>query len=201
MTFDDILIEQDTEMKISVQQALDEIKDMISCALSSVKKCLALGAITLSLMSLSTAPESLIIENCGTTVQLDIHHPQPSIDFSIASISATQIRLEENLKQLCNLENGWDGYTALKPKSTAIKQASMLISMLEENVLSSCALFPSNDAGIYLQGKLANGRLTIFVDGEAMAYMVKGKDSKLTATTKVNAESIGRLNQGLKMYV
>ena len=201
MTFDDILIEQDTEINISARQVLDEIKDMISCALSSVKKCLALGTITLSLMSLSTAPESLIIENSGTTVQLDIYQPQPSIDLSIASISATQIRLEENLEQLRNLENGWDGNAALKPKSAAIKQASMLISMLEENVLSSCALFPSNDAGIYLQGKLTNGRLTIFVDGEVMAYMVKGKDSKLTATTKVNAESIGRLNQGLKMYV
>ena len=201
MTFDDILIEQDTEMKISVRQALDEIKDMISCALSSVKKCLALGTITLSLMSLSTAPESLIIENSGTTVQLDIHHPQPSVDLSIASISATQIRLEENLEQLRNLENGWDGYAAFKPKNAAIKQASMLISMLDENVLSSCALFPSNDAGIYLQGKLAKGRFTIFVDGEVMAYVVNGKGSKLTATDKVNAETINHLNLGLKMYV
>lgn len=97
MTFDDILIEQDTEMKLSVRQVLDEIKDMISCALSTVKKCLALGTITLSLMSLSTAPESLIIENSETTVQLDIYQPQPSIDLSIASISAAQIRLEKEL--------------------------------------------------------------------------------------------------------
>lgn len=201
MTFDDILIEQDTEVKTSVRQALDEIKDMISCALSSVRKCLALGAFTLSLMSLSTAPESLIIENSGTTVQIEIHHPQPSVELSIASISDTQIRLEQNLNQLRNLEDGWDGYTASRPKNAAIKQASMLISLLDENVLSSCALFPSNDAGIYLQGKLANGRLTIFVDGEVMAYMVKGKESKLTATAKVNTENVSYLNQGLKMYL
>lgn len=201
MTFDDILIEQDTEIKKSVRQALDEIKDMISCALSSVRKCLALGAFTLSLMSLCTAPESLIIENSETTVQIDIHHPQPSVEISIASLSDTQIRLEKNLDQLRNLEDKWDGYAASKPTNAAIKQASMLIYLLDENALSSCALFPSNNGGIYLQGKLAKGRLTIFVDGEVMAYIAKGEDSKLTATTKVNAESIARLNQGLKMYV
>ena len=201
MTFDDILIEQDTEMKISARQVLDEIKDMISCALSTVKKCLALGTITLSLMSLSTAPESLIIENSETTVQLDINQPQPSIDLSIASISAAQIRLEKELGQLCDLETGWDDSTASKPKPAAIKQASMLISQLDDNVLSSCTLFPSNDSGIYLQGKLTNGKLSIFMDGEVMAYIVKGKDSKLSSTAKVNADTINYLNQGLKMYV
>ena len=53
MTFEDILIEQDTETKKTVQEALEEIKDMISRALSSVKKCMALGAITISLIVLS----------------------------------------------------------------------------------------------------------------------------------------------------
>ena len=201
MKIEDILIGQDTEVKPTPQKVLDEIKDMISSALSSAKKCLAYGALTLSLMSLSTAPESLIIEDSETIVQIEVLQTRPSMELSIASISDTQIRLEENLNQLCSLEDGWDGYAASKPKTAAIKQASMLISMLDENVLSSCALFPSNDAGIYLQGKLAKGRLSIFVDGEVMAYMVKGEESKLAATVKVNTENIDYLNQGLKMYV
>lgn len=201
MTFEDILIEQDTEINKTVQEALDEIKDMISCALSAVKKCLALGTFTISLMSMSTVPENLIIDSNETTVQIDIQQPQPSVGISIASISDTQIRLENNLIQLQNLENGWDGCSASKPKSTAIKQASMLISLLDENVLRTCALFPSNDAGIYLQGKLAKGRLSIFVDGEVMAYIVKGEESRLAATAKVTPTNISYLNQGLKMYV
>lgn len=201
MTFEDILIEQDTETQKTVQEALEEIKDMISRALSSVKKCMALGAITISLMSMSTAPESLIIDNSATAVQIEIQQPQPSVKLSIATISDTQIRLEENLAQLQNLENGWDGYSALKPTSAAIKQTSMLISLLDEDVLRTCVLFPSNDAGIYIQGKLAKGRLSIFVDGEMMAYIVKGEGSKLAATNKVTPTTINYLNQGLKMYV
>jgi len=201
MTFEDILIEQNTETKKTVQETLDEIKDMISSALSSVKKCIALGAITVSLMSMSTAPESLIIDNSATAVQIEILQPQPSVKISIATISETQIRLEENLAQLQNLENGWDGYNALKPTSAAIKLAFMLISLLDEDVLRTCALFPSNDAGIYLQGKLAKGRLSIYVNGEVMAYIVKGEESKLAATSKVTPTTINYLNQGLKMYV
>lgn len=201
MTFNDILIEQDTEIKISVCRVLDEIKDMISCALSSVRRCVVSSTIILPLMYLSTAPESLIIEDSETTVQLDVFQPRPTVELSIASNSDTQNRLEGNLQQLRELENGWDGYSALKPKNEAIKQVAMLIAHLDESVLSSCALFPSNDAGVYIQGKLAKGRLTIFVDGEVMAYMVKGKDSQLSATDKINAETISYLNRGLKMYI
>ena len=105
------------------------------------------------------------------------------------------------LQQLHNLKDGWDGCCALKPNSAAFKHTSMLISMLDDNIIESCALFPSNDGGIYIQGKFTKGQFTIFVDNESMTYVISGEKYKIKATDKVNAETINNLNLELKKYI
>lgn len=203
MTIKDLDIESTTEFTSSPKQVLDEIKNMLHCALSSSQKWLASGAVIMSLMSLSASPESFVANVDTPQVDITLSSPQPieNPTISIASQSANQIKLAQKLNQLQALEKGWDGMNALKPHNKAIRQASMLISQLNDEILRFCTLFPSNDAGIYLQGKLPKGRLSIFMNGEVMAYIVKGASSKLSAIVDTNPTTINYLNQGILMYV
>lgn len=82
-------------------------------------------------------------------------------------------RLNSRIDELSRLVTGWDGLTAQTPTEKALSQASMLVDNLPENILRYCAIFPSNDASVYFQGKFPEGRLTAYLNGETMTYVLK----------------------------
>lgn len=91
------------------------------------------------------------------------------------------IRLNAELANLSQLKAGWDGFEALKPNENAIKQAEAIVSMLSEKVLKYCALFPSNDSSVYLQGNFPKGGFAAYLNGERFSYFLKGDNYKNSA--------------------
>lgn len=82
-------------------------------------------------------------------------------------------RLNSRISELRRLKTGWDGQTAQAPTEKALSQALMLVDNLPGNILRYCTIFPSNDACIYFQGKFPEGRLTAYLNGETMTYVLK----------------------------
>lgn len=82
-------------------------------------------------------------------------------------------RLARRVASLGKLEQGWDGQAALTPSSNALSLVSDVINYLPEDILSFCAVFPSNDSSVYLQGRFPNGRLAAHFDGAVMNYVLK----------------------------
>lgn len=201
-TIADLLIEETVNEK-TFNEILEDIKDMVSYALSGAKKYLTEATLVTTLMSLSqdSVPNSVIIDDSLPSIEITI--PIIAMEGSIRVVkeSKARIRLSEELKQLSLLNDGWDNESAKKPSRLALRNASLLLSGLDDSILPSCTFFPSNDAGIYFQGRLSNGKLTVFINDEKMAYIVKGKSDKLSASIKINRETVKYLNTGLKAYV
>lgn len=205
MNFDDILFEvpDDLEQPLCcVQQLFDEIRNEISLVFSSGKPILLAGAFMLSFIPLNTSAESVIIDENLPSLQINIEEQRTEkVTLSIFSQSETQERLERNLRQIENLQIGWDGYCADVPSREAIEHASLLIQELDDVTLKESAFFPSNDGGIYLQGRLPKGKYTLFLNGKTMTYVVKNKESRMSATVDVTRFNVSYLNEGLKHYV
>ncbi|MCR5456405.1 MAG: hypothetical protein K6F33_15620 [Bacteroidales bacterium] len=106
-------------------------------------------------------------------------------DISVAE--KEHIRLYSQIDNFKQLDNGWDGGEGLAPNAHAIQQAEKIVSMLSENVLKYCALFPSNDSSIYLQGKFPKGTLAAYLNGNNVTYIIK------SATFK-KSESFANIN-------
>ena len=92
-------------------------------------------------------------------------------------------RLTRRIVSLSKLENGWDGQSALAPSSQALLHASTVIYFLPEDILSNCALFPSNDSSVFLQGRFPCGRLAAHFNGEVMNYVLKVQDGQTESKT------------------
>jgi|GEM_PF-5336354 len=204
MTFADISIEEVVETPVSTQTILNEIRDMLSRTLDSARTVLASGAVVVSLMSLSLTQDSVITDNMTPAVQVELPPMQVIAHSGISLFMPTdaQRRIEDNMNSLRSLQDGWDGEAALKPSYEALFQANLLTSLLDDKILTCCSLFPSNDSGIFLQGRLPKGRISVYMNGTEMAYVVKGRDgSKLSATVPSTIESVNYLNSGALMYV
>lgn len=204
MTFADISIEKVVDTPVSTQTTLNEIKDMLSRTLSSARTVLASGAVVMSLMSLSLTPDSVIYDNMTPAVQVKFPPMRVIAHYGISLYVPTdaQRRIEDNINNLRSLQDGWDGEAALKPSQEALFQANLLTSLLDDKILTCCTLFPSNDSGVFLQGRLRQGRISVYMNGKEMAYVVKGRDgSKLSATVPSAIESVNYLNNGALMYV
>lgn len=204
MTFADISIEKVVDTPVSTQTTLNEIKDMLSRTLSSARTVLASGAVVMSLMSLSLTPDSVIYDNMTPAVQVKFPPMRVIAHYGISLYVPTdaQRRIEDNINNLRSLQDGWDGEAALKPSQEALFQANLLTSLLDDKILTCCTLFPSNDSGVFLQGRLRQGRISVYMNGKEMAYVVKGRDgSKLSATVPSTIESVNYLNNGALMYV
>lgn len=143
--------------------------------------------------SFSNATSPTISVNCG-------EHPSV-FRVSLGSSNKNCFRLGEKLTELSTLKEGWDGELAMKPSNEAINQARFLIGNLDDDLLEKSAFFPSNDAGIYLQGILPKGRFTLFLDGKKCTFVVKSSDNKLTGSLPNSYDSVLYLNKGLRMYV
>lgn len=149
-------------------------------------------------LSQDVVPSSVIIDESLPSIEFT---PAQGATIKVIEESDARLRLNEEIRQLSLLDDGWDYEAAKKPSRLALRNASLLLSSLDDSVLPHCSFFPSNDAGIYFQGNLAKGRLTVFINDEMMAYVVKGGKYKLSASVSVSRESIEYLNIGLKEYV
>ena len=203
MTVEDIIEQEAIPEQKNVWEMLDEIRTGLFDMLNGYAKSISSSAIILmSLMPLSTSADGIIIDD--SIPELCMSADAEVLDFvDISKVQEMKVRhaLKEKLHNLSLLNDGWDGMEASKPSVTALKQVSMLVSSLDIVALRHCALFPSNDAGIYLQGRLPKGRYTIFLNGEVMAYVLKGCGKRLTATVNVDETTINYLNQGFMIYV
>lgn len=203
MTSIDDLIIEDVVVKKTTKEILDDIKDMFCHALSVAKKYLAGTTLITALISLSqdSVPDSIIIDDSLPSIEITVPVTATEGTIKIVEECDARIRLSDELKQMSLLNDGWDNESAKKPTRLALRNASLLLAELEDSILPGCAFFPSNDAGIYFQGRLAKGKLTVFLNDEKMAYVVKGNSNKLTASVNINRETVKYLNIGLKEYV
>ena len=104
------------------------------------------------------------------------------------------IRLSLQIDDLRKLKAGWDGCEALKPNQKAISQADFLVSMLSEKVLKYCAVFPSNDSNVFLQGNFPKGGFAAYLDGENFSYFIKNESFKDSAADiELNEKNIKKI--------
>ena len=201
MTIEELMIEEISDNRVmSGKEILEEIKDMVNYALSEAKRCVTGAALmTTLLLSQDGIPNSIIVDDSLPFIELPFVEAKGTL--RVVEESEDRVRLSEELSNLAKIEDGWDNQCAKKPTRLALYNASILLAGLEDSVLPKCSFFPSNDAGIYFQGHLKNAKLTIFLNDEKMAYVVKGKTEKLTASVILNRESVEYLNEGLKKYL
>ncbi len=102
------------------------------------------------------------------------------------------------MERLSSLRDGWDGCSAKAPSCDALEQAASIIESFDEKTLAYCAVFPGNDSGLYLQGRFPNGRLSVYLDGEAMTYIIKNKENRISRSlVKVDTNTI----EDLQAYI
>lgn len=106
------------------------------------------------------------------------------------------IRLNAEIDNLSLLNAGWDGCDALKPNKKAIGQAEIFVSMLSEKVLKFCALFPSSDSSVYLQGNFPKGGFAAYLSGERFSYFLKGENFRNSAADiELNDKIISKIEK------
>jgi hypothetical protein len=129
---------------------------------------------------------------------LVIHHAD---GFAKADVRIELSRLSQRIASLRQLKAGWDGQAALAPSPKALQQVAMVVSSMPEDILSSCAIFPSNDSCVYLQGRFPNGRLAAYFNGETMTYILKSPQEQMEKkNVAVENESVKQLAQSIKQY-
>lgn len=199
---EELISEEPTDKVMSGQEILDGIKDMVNSVFVEAKKCIRVAALmTTLLLSQDSISNNIIVDDSLLSIELPTLAAKAEGTLRVVEESADRVRLTEKLSDLAKIEDGWDNQCAKKPTRLALYNASILLAGLDDSVLPKCSFFPSNDAGIYFQGHLNNGNLTVFLNDEKMAYVVKGKTEKLTASVTLNRESVEYLNMGLKKYV
>lgn len=111
------------------------------------------------------------------------------------------VRLSDKIEELRHLSYGWDGMSALPPSSEALGQAMEMIDSMPEELLRYCALFPANDSNVYLQGKFPAGRLTAYLDGKTITYILKSNGTTLESlSTTVDGAAIRHLSEKIKVH-
>lgn len=197
MELEGLLIENTEDVQLSVKDALKEIRQMAIDAVNYVKRFVAGGTLMALLMLGSyqqtvgdypwtdKAPQELVIDN-------GLQHPEV---FSTAYYYQYD-HFARKIDQLGKLQNGWDGYGALAPSQASLKSARLIVNALPRSVLMHCALFPANDAGVYLQGKFQDGKFSVYVQNGQMAYIAKNTQRKeADREVVVNEENATRLSK------
>lgn len=201
-SIDDLIIEE-VVVKKTTKEIIDDIKEMFCNVLSVAKKYLVGPTLLYALISLSrdSVPDSIIIDDSLPSIEITVPVTATEGTIKIVEECDARIRLLDELKHLHLLNDGWDNESAKRPTRLALRNASLLLTELDDSFLPGCTFFPSNDAGIYFQGRLPKGRFTVFLNDDKMAYVVKGESGKLTASVNINRETVKYLNIGLKEYV
>lgn len=179
MTFDYIEIVEEQPASIPVGDLMNEINRLIGELLSKAQHIVAGGMLTVLLVG--TMPQvaastyqaanikpEVIVDNSGTT----------PVVYDAASFYFHHERLYDSINKLMALTDGWDGGCAKAPSKEALKGAEAIVDAFDEKVLAHCAIFPSNDSGVFLQGRFPNGRLSLYLNIGKMTYMLKSKDDR-----------------------
>lgn len=199
MTFDSMVLDEGQTAPKPADDLMSEISQAISELLLKIQPSVAGGMLTALLMG--TVPHvvansyqtinnkaEIIIDNSGK--QLVVH--------DVASFYFHHDRLHSDMERLSSLRDGWDGCSAKAPSCDALEQAASIIEFFDEKTLAYCAVFPGNDSGLYLQGRFPNGRLSVYLDGEAMTYIIKNKENRISRSlVKVDNNTI----EDLQAYI
>ena len=82
-------------------------------------------------------------------------------------------RLLINLKNFNSIEPGWDGGNGEIPDKRTIRTAKDLIDLFNEETLKNVSVFPGNQGGIYIQGRTAEIKISIYVIGTNITSSLK----------------------------
>lgn len=201
-SIEELLIEETTDVQLSVGDVLEDIKDMISRAFESAKRFLAGGVLaTMMTLSIGDAVSSYIIETPSEPIAITMPVKETAGSVDLAYFSESRQKVMKMIDGLSLLEEGWDGEIAKRPSLIALKNARFIVDEIDDVALTACGVFASNDAGVYLQSRLRNGKMTIFLNGDGMTYIVKEASGKLTASAPVTKKTVEYLNEGLKLFV
>lgn len=201
-SIEELLIEEAADVQLSVGDVLDDIKDMISRALESAKRFLAGGVMaTMMTLSIGDAVSSYTTETPSEQIAITMPVKGTTGSVDLAYFSESRQNVMKMIDGLSLLKAGWDGEMAKQPSSIALKHARFIVDEIDDDALVACGVFASNDAGVYLQSRLKNGKLTVFLNDDGMTYVVKGSSGKLTASTPVTKKTVAYLNDGLKLFV
>lgn len=203
MELEKLISEETDDNVMSGKEIFEGIENMFDSVFST-KKYKTITVVVLmatQLLLQDNIPNNIIVDNSLPSIELPIPAMEAKGKLRVVEESVDRIRLSEELSNLAKIEDGWDNQCAKRPTRLALHNASILLAGLDDAVLPKCSFFPSNDAGIYFQGHLNNGKLTVFLNDEKMAYVVKGGTEKLTASVTLNRKSVEYLNVGLKRYV
>lgn len=201
-SIEELLIEESADVQLSVMDVLEDIKDMISRAFATAKRYLAGGVLaTMMTLSISDVVLSYIKEEPNEPIAITMPVKETAGSVELAYLSESRQKAMRMIDGLSYLEDGWDGEVAKQPSLIAMKYMRFLIDELDDMALTTCGVFASNDAGVYLQSRLANGKMTVFMNDDGMTYVVKGTSGKLTASAPVTKKTVEYLNEGLKLFV
>lgn len=192
MTFDSMVLDEGQNTLKPADDLMCEISQSISDLLLKIQPSVAGGMLAALLMG--TVPHvvansyqtinnkaEIIIDNSGK--QLVVH--------DVASFYFHHERLYSDIERLSSLRDGWDGCNAKAPSSDALEQVTSIIEVFAEKTLAYCAVFPGNNSGLYLQGRFPHGRLSVYLDGETMSYILKNKERRVSQShVKVEAITI-----------
>lgn len=201
MELSEVLVVTEEDKLFSVRDAISEIRQMAIDALTYVKRYVAGGTLVALLMwgpyqqsvgtleSIDKAPQEVVIDN-------GLQHPEV---LSTAYYYQYD-RFAQMIGQLGQLHDGWDGNGALAPSPLSLESVGIIVNSLPKSVLMHCALFPANDAGVYLQGRFQGGKLSVYVQETLMTYIAKAAEQReAMKDVAVNEESAARLAEMVSM--
>lgn len=207
-SIDIISVDEPQDMQISAKKAMNEIKDMIMASFHKAGSMVSY--VSLFLFLSETLPVSA--DNCITKDSEKLENVIIA-DFSLSKHDGTQVyyissvsnavRLEAKLDEFNHLEEGWDGGFAAAPTPLALDHARKAVRAISEDILQNSAVFPSNDSGVYLQGKFPeyNARYTAFFDGKTMSYLVKGIKTLSKTKVQVNDDNLNSLEDDIRTTI
>lgn len=182
MTLDNVTILEPQSVVVSLKEALDDIKAMLKSAIQTANRYLACGVLVTLMGSATFVSASKTSSIQGSMPTISIIQGVDGKQIVKDVRSEAKDRLYTRVDMMYTLEDGWDDVAAKAPNNMAISMVTKLIDMFEDDVLERCAIFPSNDSGLYLQGAYSRGRMTIYTNGQKMTYLVKGKGNRCGGT-------------------
>lgn len=203
MELSEVLVVTEEDKLFSVSDAISEIRQMAIDALTYVKRYVAGGTLVALLMWGSYQ------QSVGTVAWIDKAPQEVVIDNGLQQpeVRSTTYyyqydRFAQKIGQLSQLHDGWDGNGALAPSRVSLENVGIIINSLSKSVLMHCALFPANDAGVYLQGSFQGGKLSVYVQNNKMTYIAKTAERREAMTdVAVNEESATRLSEMVSMFL
>lgn len=184
MTFDCIEIAVELPVLKPVDDLMGEINRMVSELLTKVQHIVAGGMLTALLMGTMPVVSANAYLFTGNKPEVIIDNSGAfPIAYDVATYYFHHERLSGDIERLSALRDGWDGSCAKAPSKEALKQMSSIVDVLDEQVLAHCAVFPESESGLYLQGRFSNGRLSIYLNGDTMTYLVKNKDNRIAKSS------------------